>query len=100
MTSLEAGALNRRRGSFLGEGSFERGARLVLKGKRWPQMVATARFWPPNKSTVAENRETRICRGFHSMELGGLEPPTSWVRCVRDAASAHRIPAVGGNLAP
>ena len=28
-----------------------------------------------------DKTKPRTCRGFEAVELGGLEPPTSWVRC-------------------
>jgi hypothetical protein len=33
----------------------------------------------------AENAEARRFAAGFRMELGGLEPPTSWVRCARSA---------------
>jgi hypothetical protein len=30
-------------------------------------------------------QKPRVCRASLDMELGGLEPPTSWVRCTRSA---------------
>ena len=30
---------------------------------------------------AARNPKLPVCRAFESMELGGFEPPTSWVRC-------------------
>jgi hypothetical protein len=50
--------------------------------------IAVSRHWclnaspkSPRNGRPPERRNPRASRGFVHMELGGLEPPTSWVRC-------------------
>jgi hypothetical protein len=57
---------------------------LLPPSERYAQ-IAPKRAAPLNDGTPAYRR------GSVTMELGGLEPPTSWVRCRRAAPQKRRI---------
>ena len=57
---------------------------MTIQRMKWSAITA-------DSAAAPERRNSRECRGFGGMELAGLEPATSWVRCSGAAPQKWRV---------